>query len=122
MTKIIPIFRAFDYAKAIEFYVEWLEAKIVFEHRPEASPFYIRVAIQDVEIDLSEHHGDSSPGAKISIQNFKGLQSFHSLLISKSYKYMNPGLEHSEWQANTLEMTVIDPFYNKIIFEEHLIK
>lgn len=30
--KAIPILRIFDYKKAIEFYVDWLGFKIVWEH------------------------------------------------------------------------------------------
>lgn len=30
--KVIPVLRIFDYKKAIEFYVDWLEFKIDWEH------------------------------------------------------------------------------------------
>jgi len=118
MPTIVPIFRIFDYAKAIEFYVDWLEFQIVFEHRPEDLPFYMRVSIRGIMLDLSEHHGDCSPGAKIIIENFEGLKEYHARLTAKGYKYMRPGLQAPEWDANTLSMTVIDPFSNKIVFTE----
>ncbi|RBL90219.1 glyoxalase superfamily protein [Chitinophaga flava] len=120
MSRIIPIFRMFDYAKAIQFYIDWLEFEIVWEHKPEGSPVYMRIAKGDVVMDLSEHHGDGTPGSRISITEFKGLKTFHAALIQKNYKYMKPGLERAEWNPEVLLMTVIDPFLNTIIFEEPL--
>ncbi|MGN7824963.1 glyoxalase superfamily protein [Chitinophaga sp. 22536] len=118
MSRIIPIFRMFDYARAIQFYVDWLEFEILWEHKPEGAPIYMRIAKGDVQIDLSEHHGDGTPGSRISITEFKGLKAFHAKLGGKDYKYMNPGLERADWNPEVLLMTVIDPFQNTIIFEE----
>jgi len=120
MTKIIPTLRVFDYAKALEFYVDWLGFTIKGEYKPAGSPFWMQVAIRDAVIALSEHHGDGSPGANISIVEFTGLEAYHQSLLDKNYKYMKPGLHTVEWHANTLEMTVYDPFYNRLIFNETL--
>lgn len=117
---VIPVFRVFDYAKTIEFYVNWLGFDINWEYRPEGSPFYMQVSIRGVAIDLSEHHGECSPGGRISFSGFENLEAYHRLLQGKGYKFMNPGLRRVEWQPDTLEMTVIDPFYNRIIFNERI--
>jgi len=118
MAWAIPVFRVFDYAKTIQFYIDWLGCTVVFEHRPDNTPFYMRVAIQDLVFDLSEHHGECSPGGRFTIEGFKGLEAYHRRLIEKKYMYNRPGLERVEWDPTALEMTVIDPFYNRIIFNE----
>jgi len=120
MAKIIPVFRVFDHAKTIEFYVSWLGCKIEWEHKPEGAPFYMRLSIQDAGFDLSEHHGECSPGGRFTIENFQGLAAYHQQLLDKQYKYNRPGLERVEWDPTTLEMTVIDPFSNRIIFNEKM--
>ena len=119
-TTIIPVFRVFDYAKTIEFYVDWLGFTIDWEYRPEGLPFYMQVSLRGAAIELSEHHGECSPGARVSFRDFEGLADWHQLLNDKGYKYMHPGLERVEWKPDTLEMTVIDPFSNRIIFNEDL--
>lgn len=120
MIKVIPVMRVFDRAKTIEFYINWLGFRTEWEHRPEDSPFYMQVALKSVLLNLSEHHGDCSPGARIILAGFRGLQAYHEQLIGKNYKFMKPGLEKSAYQPDTLCMTVIDPFYNHITFEETL--
>ncbi|RFS20654.1 VOC family protein [Chitinophaga silvatica] len=114
--KVIPVLRIFDYNKAKEFYCDWLGFKIDWEHRfDDNSPIYMQISLGDILLHLSEHHGDSSPGAKVLIQ-YDGLEAYHQELIAKNYKYNKPGLEHAFW--NALTVTVSDPFYNKLEFNE----
>jgi len=68
-------------------------------------------------IHLSEHHGDCSPGSAIRVK-VNNIESLHSTLKTKNYKYNKPGIEKTPW--NTKEITVIDPFSNKITFFESL--
>lgn len=73
-----PIFRIFDYNKAIEFYIDWLGFKIGSEHIFGANfPVYIQISYGKLKIHLSEHHGDCSPGARILIEKFSGLKNYH---------------------------------------------
>jgi O-methyltransferase involved in polyketide biosynthesis len=116
--QLIPVFRVFDYNKTIEFYVNWLGCTIEWEYRPENSPFYLRMSLRGLPFDLSEHHGECSPGARFSIADFEGLRKYHEELLFKNYTYNRPGLERVEWAKDTLEMTVIDPFSNRITFNE----
>jgi len=120
MTKIIPVLRAFDRKKLTEFYVDWLGFNIEFEHAPPGAPFYVRVSLRGVVIDLSEHHGDSAPGAKILMADFEGLAIYHKTLLEKNYTYMRPGLELLDWDKDTISVTVIDPFFNRIEFMERV--
>lgn len=113
-----PILRIFDYDKAIEFYVNWLGFKIDWEHRfEENTPVYIQISLGGIELHLSEHHGDSSPGAHIHIDG-SGLHEFHKQLIDKKYKYNRPGLEKTFY--GSWAVTVNDPFFNKITFNQPL--
>ena len=114
--RTIPVLRIFDVAKAREFYVDFLGCKVDFEHRfaPDL-PLFMQVSLGDVLLWLSEHHGDGSPGVKITIE-MTGLVEYHAKLSAKKYRYARPGLEKQPWGATT--MTIADPFYNQIQFSE----
>lgn len=112
----IPIIRIFDYQKAIEFYVDWLGFEIVWEHQfEENSPKYLEVTKGGLTLHLSEHHGDAAPGSKVFVW-CRDLKAYHKQLIDKNYKYNKPGLEEAFYGAWSVQ--VIDPFYNKILFNE----
>jgi uncharacterized glyoxalase superfamily protein PhnB len=116
--KVIPILRIFDYKKAIEFYVDWLEFIIDWEHTfEENTPIYMQVSREGMTLHLSEHHGDSTPGARVYIE-CTGLKEYHDLLIDKKYKNNKPGLEKSFY--GTWCMEVIDPFANRLTFNERI--
>ncbi|MFS0638377.1 glyoxalase superfamily protein [Mesobacillus foraminis] len=115
---IIPIFRIFDIEKTHSFYIEYLGFKMDWKHQyAENMPFYFQVSLNNAVLHLSEHHGDASPGSAIRIK-IKGLKSYHSLLTEKEYPYSKPAVEKTPW--NTNELTVIDPFSNKITFYEEI--
>ena len=115
--KIIPVFRIFDYAKAIEFYIDWLGFRIDWEDREEGRPIYMQVTLRDyITLHLTEHHGDCCPGAKAFVL-FDQIKDFHALLLAKNYKYNRPGIEEAAWNATI--MTVIDPFGNQLLFNEY---
>lgn len=68
LKKAIPILRMFDEAKAREFYLDFLGFSVEFEHRFEADlPLYLGLSRDGLQIHLSEHHGDASPGATIFV-------------------------------------------------------
>lgn len=114
--RIIPILRIFDYQKTKEFYVDWLGFEIVWEHYfEENTPVYMEVKRENIIFHLSEHHGDGTPGTRVSIWG-EGVPEYHKELIDKKYKYNRPGLEKMFYGA--VSFTVIDPFGNKITFEE----
>lgn len=120
MSVVIPIIRIFDYQKALEFYINWLGFKIDWEHKPDHTPIYMQISLRDVILQLSEHHGDASPGTHVSIDDFIGLREFHQQLIDQDYKYNRPGLEVPEWNSNGIMMTVHDPFGNRLTFSEEM--
>lgn len=120
MSIVKPILRIFDYDKAVEFYINWLGFTIdwLHEFEPGHSPKFMQITLRDIAFNLSEHHGDGCPGAHIRIDDFSGLREYHKLLIDKKYKYNRPGLEIPEWNPNSIEVTVNDPFGNSITFTE----
>lgn len=115
--KIIPILRMFDEAKAREFYVDFLEFNVDWEHRIEPDlPLYMQISKGECEIHVSEHFGDGSPGAHIRIE-MQGLDEYQQLLLAKRYKNARPCAEKQPWGIR--EMTIADPFGNALtVWEE----
>lgn len=115
----IPIFRIFSVEKAMEFYCGFLGFELDWEHRfGENFPLYCQVSRSGMLMHLSEHAGDASPGARVFVP-MQGIRAFHAELIAKDYRYMKPGVEQQPWG---LEVTVTDPFSNRISFCEREIK
>ncbi len=112
----IPILRSFDEVKAKEFYVGFLGFNIDWEHRFEDNtPLYMQLSKDGCIIHLSEHHGDSSPGASLRIST-NDLDFYHKELNNKQYKNARPGIQNMPW--GTRDMAISDPFGNKLIFNE----
>ncbi len=119
MSIIKPIFRIFDYDRAIGFYVGWLGFEVDWQHSfGDNFPLYLQVSFRDIRLHLSEHSGDCSPGARIHVENFEGLKEYHKMLTEKDYKYNKPGIGKAFWDDNITVMEVIDPFRNVITFTE----
>ena len=116
--KVIPILRIFDYNKAVEFYVDWLGFAIEWEHTFEQGmPVYMQVSREGITLHLSEHHGDTTPGTRVYVE-CSGLKEYHKELIEKTYKYNKPGLEKTFYDS--WEVTVNDPFGNRLSFNESI--
>ena len=118
LQKNIPILRIFDVAKAKEFYIEWLGFEIEFEHQFEPdTPYYIGIKRDEIQFHLSEHHGDSVPGVRVFII-CNEIEKFFAELQGRPYKYYRPGLNKTFY--GTLEISVQDPFGNRLSFNEYL--
>ena len=115
--QVTPILRSFDEAKTREFYVDFLGFKVDWEHRFDATaPVYMQVSRANLSIHLSEHHGDGTPGSLVYVY-MKGVEALHRELNDKKYKHNHPPLQQQEW--GMLEMAVVDPFNNRIVFAEY---
>jgi len=109
----IPILRIFDVSKAREFYCDFLGFAVIMEHRFEPNfPLYMAVERAGLELHLSEHHGDASPGSTALVW-MEAIEDFHTELSSKRYGYGRPGLDRQPWGD---QMEVHDPFGNRIRF------
>lgn len=110
-----PIIRFFDEAKAREFYCDFLGFSVAFEHRvTDDLPLYMAVERAGLQLHLSEHHNDASPGSNAFIPT-TNLRAFHQELSDKRYSFNRPGLEKMPWG---LQMQVHDPFGNRLRFCE----
>jgi catechol 2,3-dioxygenase-like lactoylglutathione lyase family enzyme len=114
--RVIPVFRMFSVEKAREFYLDFLGFKVDWEARfSPNSPLYMQVSRDGFAIHLSEHHGDATPGSKVLV-TVTGVRDLHRELNDKTYRYNKPGLQEQEW--GMIELTVNDPFGNRITFGE----
>jgi len=114
--QVIPLLRIFDEQSAREFYLYYLGFTVDFEHRFEpGTPVFMLVSRGGITLKLSEHHGDGTPGSIVSVVGV-GIEALHAELRDKHYKYMNPGIDITEW--GTRDVCVIDPFGNRIVFSE----
>lgn len=112
----VPVFRMFSVEKAREFYLGFLGFKVDWEHRFDSNaPLYMQVSRGTLILHLSEHHGDGTPGS-VAYVYMTGVSDLHRELSDKNYRYNRPGLEQQDWGMT--EMTVVDPFNNRIVFGE----
>lgn len=113
-TRITPILRSFDEAKAREFYVDFLGFTVDWEHRFEPDlPLYLQVSRGGCVLHLSEHHGDCSPGASMRIE-VDDVDALHAELAAKRYCNARPSVDEMPWGAR--DMRVTDPFGNRLTF------
>ena len=109
----IPILRSFDEARAKALYLEFLGFELVFEHRfdPEA-PLYMGVAYDACQIHISEHYGDGTPGTYLRLW-IDDLDGYCAALNAKNFQNARPGTMEQPWGR---DMTISDPFNNRLIF------
>lgn len=109
-----PLLRIFDEAKAREFYLGFLGFALVFEHRFEAGmPLYMGIVRGDCQLHLTEHHGDVCPGAGLRIEA-GDVDALCAELNAKAYRHARPAVKAMPW--GTRDMTVVDPFGNRLTF------
>jgi len=114
----IPILRIFSVEKAKEFYMDFLGFKIDWEHRfDEKAPLYMQISRDGCVLHLSEHYGDCCPGSTVFLRVW-GLEEYHREISAKGYGYLRPGVERTFHNSKCME--VIDPFGNRIRFDESL--
>lgn len=110
----IPILRIQDERIARGFYLDYLGFTVEWEHRFEPSmPLYTRLSRSGTTIDLSEHHGDGTPGTAIWIP-VADLRALHGALSRNSHSRVRPGIDKDSPGGPT--MSVTDPFGNELRF------
>ena len=78
-------------------------------------PSYLQISKDDCIIHLTEHFGDASPHSAIRIY-WENLTLLHTELEAKHYQFAKPQIEKTDWE--TLELSMTDPFSNRLIFWE----
>jgi catechol 2,3-dioxygenase-like lactoylglutathione lyase family enzyme len=115
-TKIIPLLRILDEARAKEFYVDFLGFKLDWANRSTGALF-MQVSLDECVLHLSQHSGDASPGAAIKLHTDK-IEQYVEQLVAKKYPpgvaEQSPGVEQQPW--GSLDMVLVDPFGNRLIF------
>jgi methyltransferase (TIGR00027 family) len=115
----VPILRMLDEAKAREFYLDFLGFSIDFEHRfADSAPLYLQIRRSGCTIHLSEHYGDAVPGGALRI-TVDDVDALNRELLAKHYKYARPGVSDTPWR--TREMTITDPFGNRLVFSQPVV-
>lgn len=110
-----PILRMFDHEKAVAFYVDWLGFEVGFEHRfgPDM-PRYVGLVRDGVELHLTEHHGDTTPGTRVRIA-CDDIDAFYQEIGARPYPHLNPGRPCAQpW--GEIDLTLTDPFGNRLTF------
>jgi len=106
--RVIPVFRIFSVEKAKEFYFDYLGCKLDFEHRfDERAPLFMQVSRDGLVLRLSEHYGDGSPGAAVTM-HVRGVRALHAELMVKNYGYYRPGLQETFYGALQLTRLMLD--------------
>jgi catechol 2,3-dioxygenase-like lactoylglutathione lyase family enzyme len=110
-----PVLRIFDVDHARAFYVGFLGFEVTFEHRFAAGfLLYLGITRSGCTLHLSEHHGDACPGALVRIRA-EDIDALASELATRNYRGARPGRpEATAW--STRELSVVDPFGNRLVF------
>lgn len=112
----VPVLRIHDEALAREFYLDYLGFCVESQHRFEPGmPLYLRIRRDDTVLDLSEHHGDGTPGAAVWIP-VGNADAFHSDISRRPHPRLRPGIDRDAPGGPTINVT--DPFGNVLRFCE----
>lgn len=112
---VVPILRVFDRSQAHAFYLGYLGFSLDWEDGPPSHhPLYAQVSRGRVRLHLSEHHGDSTPGAGVLIA-CPDVEALHAELAAHGHAYATPGIETVPWGR---VLTVLDPFHNRLVFHQ----
>lgn len=110
----VPVLRIQDERRAREFYLDYLGFVIEWEHRFEPElPLYARLRRAQMVIDLSEHHGDGTPGSVVWVP-VGDVAALRRELAAKTYTRLRPGIDKHAPGGPTMDLT--DPFSNTLRF------
>lgn len=114
LKSVTPVLRIFDVAKALEFYVAFLGFEEKWRHQLEPdAPTYLGLERDGFHLHLTEHFGDATPGSQLRFE-VDDVQRLCADLNAKAYRSARPSIEDRAW--GTEEMTIADPFGNRLTF------
>lgn len=112
--KITPILRSFDEDMAKMFYVDFLGFVVDWQHRFESHfLLYMQLSRDGCVLHVSEHHGDCCPGSALRIE-VEDVDAYCLELLAKNPINSKPRVENTPW--GTKDMSIIDPFGNRLVF------
>lgn len=115
-SKIIPLIRILDEAKALEFYVDFLGFHRDWGNRASGA-LLMQISLDDCVLHLSEHSGDACVGAAVKLHT-DNIEEYVAQLSTRTYPpgvlEQCPGVELQPW--GSLDMVLVDPFGNRLIF------
>ena len=110
----VPVVRIQDERLARTFYLDYLDFRVEWEHRfGDDFPLYMRIRRGRTVLDLSEHHGDGTPGTAVWIA-VDDVAALHTELTGRAHPRAHPGIDRDAPGGPTLE--VIDPWGNALRF------
>jgi len=113
----IPIVRTFPGVEARRFYLDFLGFRLDWEHRfGDGMPLYQQVSREGCVLHLSEHHSDATPGSAVRVEVADVRRLQRRLAESPVYP-LRIGVAKEDWGE---ELSVPDPFGNRIIFHTPL--
>ena len=116
--KAKPTLRIMDYAKAMEFYIDFLEFSIDWKHRfGPKEPIYMQVSNRGMVLHLSENKRFQL--GNIVFVETKGIEKFYNSLIEKNSSFLKSEVQKTDW--GTLQLEIEDPFNNLLRFNETII-
>jgi catechol 2,3-dioxygenase-like lactoylglutathione lyase family enzyme len=114
-THSIPVLRSLDEAKCRAFYCKFLGFEVDFEHRfGPHMPVYLGLKRGPVLLHLTELRGDAVTGSAIFVW-MTDIDGYRRELGESGETFSVPEIVHQPWGR---EMTLIDPFGNRLRFCE----
>lgn len=112
--KAIPTFRIKDPVKAKEFYIDFLDCQLDWEHRFSLEqPVHMQVSKNGMVLHLSDNPRFNPAIIYVETVN---LEQLHHELIKKQTPFNVPDITKTPW--GTWQMELEDPFGNLMRFNE----
>ncbi len=110
----VPVLRMNDETAARAFYLDYRGFTVDWEHRYESGmPLYARLQRHTAVLDLSEHHGDGTPGTAVWLP-VTDVRAMHRELTLRRHPRLRPGVDRHAPGGPTME--ILDPFGNILRF------
>ena len=88
---VVPILRMYDVAATIRFYVDYLGCSLDWQNGEGDRPVYLQVSRGGLQLHLSSHHDDGTPGTAVLVE-VRNIDALHTELHTRGYPFFNPGI------------------------------